>query len=132
MSDETKRPFLPYNTKHRQRARDLRTNATRAERRLWYEFLRKHTLVWHRQKPLDNYIADFYCSIARLVIEIDGDSHYVPDAAEYDTNRTHILEGLGLRVIRFTNTDVLCNIEGVCRKIEEVLQEQLHILTQSS
>lgn len=78
-----------------------------------------------RQKPIDNYIADFYCSELRLVIEIDGDSHAV--AIEYDAVRTKVLEALGLIVVRYTNDEVLRSIQGVyedlCRRIESIKKE---------
>ncbi len=64
-----------------------------------------------RQKPIDNFIVDFYCSELRLVIEIDGDSH--AGAAEYDLARTHVLESFGLTVVRYSNCEVFNNIQGV-------------------
>jgi very-short-patch-repair endonuclease len=64
-----------------------------------------------RQKPIDNYIVDFYCSELRLVIEIDGDSH--AEAVGYDAERTKVLNALGLTVVRYTNDEVLRNIQGV-------------------
>lgn len=118
------RTHLPYNTRLKERARELRTNATPAERKLWYEFLRFCPMQWHRQKPLAHYIVDFYCSTAQLVIEIDGDSHFNESSIEYDRRRTQVLESYGLHVIRFTNLDVLKNFEGVCSKITEVLNER--------
>ncbi|NJD91688.1 MAG: endonuclease domain-containing protein [Geobacter sp.] len=64
-----------------------------------------------RQKPIGGFIVDFYCSELRLVIEIDGDCH--ADQVEYDEERTRFLNALGLQVIRYTNDEVLHNIEGV-------------------
>lgn len=68
-----------------------------------------------RQKPVGDYIVDFYCAGLQLVIEIDGDSH--AESAEYDAERTRFLGSLGLRVIRFSNDDVLRNIEGVYEEL---------------
>ncbi|MBI5141643.1 MAG: endonuclease domain-containing protein [Nitrospirae bacterium] len=87
---------------------------TPAERALWYTVLtnkRCGDIRWLRQRPIDNYIVDFYCPALRLVVEIDGESH--AERAEYDADRTAILEGYGLTIIRFTNDDVLHNIDSV-------------------
>jgi very-short-patch-repair endonuclease len=70
-----------------------------------------------RPRPIDNFIVDFYCAALKLVIEIDGDSHFTEQGKQYDAERTAILEGYGLRVIRFTNVEVLQNFEGVCYQL---------------
>ncbi|MBD1209857.1 MAG: endonuclease domain-containing protein [Ignavibacteria bacterium] len=114
----TKLPYIPYNTALKERARELRNNLTAAERKLWFDFLRSHPLRWLRQKPLGNYIVDFYCSEKQVVIEVDGDSHFSDDAQEYDAQRTAFLNSYGLRVIRFTNSDVHERFEAVCEAIE--------------
>ena len=74
-----------------------------------------------RQKPIDNYIVDFYCAELLLVIEIDGDSHAA--SVEYDAERTKILESLGLAVVRYTNDEVLSNIQGVYDDLWDKLQK---------
>jgi very-short-patch-repair endonuclease len=105
---------LPYNKTLTERARENRKNPTKAESKIWHEVLRMRQFAnfkFLRQKPIDNYIVDFYCSELRLVIEIDGDSH--AETVEYDAVRTAVLESLGLQVVRFTNDEVLENIEGV-------------------
>jgi very-short-patch-repair endonuclease len=115
--------FLPYNQNLTERARENRKNPTKAESKIWREILRMKQFAdfkFLRQKPIDNYIVDFYCSELRLVIEVDGDSHV--ESVEYDALRTSILESLGLRVIRFTNADVLGNIEGVYEELIKVTQ----------
>ncbi len=71
-----------------------------------------------RQKPLGHYIADFYCSSSRLVIEVDGDSHFTGGAALYDERRTVALRAEGVRVLRVTNLEVMEQFEGVCLKIQ--------------
>jgi len=76
---------------------------------------------FRRQTPVGPYIADFYSPKHRLIIEIDGDSHFTPDGLEYDAERTAFLEGLGLRVIRFTNAEVKTNLEGVMLAIADAL-----------
>jgi very-short-patch-repair endonuclease len=106
--------FLPYNPKLIELARANRKNPTAAERKIWNEVLRMRHFADYkflRQKPIDEFIVDFYCSSLGLVIEIDGDSH--AEAIEYDAARTRILSGHGLTLIRYTNHDVLQNISGV-------------------
>ena len=74
-----------------------------------------------RQRPIDNFIVDFYCAGAKLVIEIDGDSHAADEASAYDAQRTQVLEGYGLTVARFTNREVFCDFEKVCAQIEKLI-----------
>lgn len=73
------------------RAKDLRKNMTKQEKHLWYDFLSKHEVRWYKQRIIDNYIVDFYCSRAKLVIELDGSQHYTKDGIEYDNERTNVL-----------------------------------------
>ncbi len=106
--------FLPYDKKLTALARQNRGNPTPAERTIWREILRKRQFArfkFLRQKPIGRYIVDFYCSELQLAIEIDGDSH--AQSVEYDAKRTEFLNSLGLRVIRYSNDDVLDNLEGV-------------------
>ena len=74
-----------------------------------------------RQKPLGPYIADFYCAESLLVVEVDGDSHYTAGGASYDSARTAALEAEGIRVLRFTNAEVMNQFDGVCERIEAAL-----------
>jgi very-short-patch-repair endonuclease len=113
--------YIPYRRDLKSRARTLRRDTTGPERKLWYEYLRASPHKFTRQKPLGRYIADFYCSEKRLVIELDGDSHFDDSGARRDAVRTNDLEARGVRVIRFTNADVLNDFEGVCLRIEEIL-----------
>ena len=112
---------LPYNRNLLNRAKELRKNMALAEKKLWYEFLRTFPFRVLRQKPIDNFIVDFYCAKLKLVIEVDGDSHFSPEAQAKDEARTNILQGYGLKVIRFTNDDVLGNFEAVCEEIQGYL-----------
>jgi very-short-patch-repair endonuclease len=89
---------------------------TEPEKRIW-QFLRTLPYQVLRQRVIDNFIVDFYCASFKLVIEIDGDSHFTDEGKAYDEERTKILEGYGIKVIRFTNDEVLNNFEGVCEKI---------------
>ena len=115
------RRFIPYRRDLKPRSQSLRRDPSPAERKLWYEFLRDLPVKFTRQKPLGHYIADFYCLSSRLVIEVDGDSHYSDDAQRYDERRTGQLEAEGIRVVRFSNTDVMQNFEGVCAEILRIV-----------
>ncbi len=99
-------------------AKDLRANATDEENHLWYDFLNKYPIRFQRQKPIDNFIADFYCHKAKLIIEIDGSQHYTSEGKKRDEFRTEILEGYDLKVIRFTNFQINDNFKGVCQYID--------------
>lgn len=122
-SDFIKSNFhLPYNKHLVARAKELRRNMTAAEQKLWYECLRTFPLRVLRQKPIDNFIVDFYCAKLKLVIEIDGESHFTDAAKIKDEERTRILQGYGLKVIRFTNDDVLESCEAVCQVIQDLIQ----------
>jgi very-short-patch-repair endonuclease len=117
------RRLVPYRLQLKSPSRRLRREQTSAERKLWFEFLRNLPHKFTRQKPLGPYIADFYCSRLRLVIEIDGDSHFTAAGESHDGTRTAALAALGLRVIRFTNTEVMQQFEAVCERIERELVE---------
>ena len=110
--------YLPYNKNLVPRAKALRKNMTLAERKIWYDYLRNFSYRVYRQRPIDNFIVDFYCPKLKLVIEIDGDSHSSENAQKYDRERTKILAGYGLKVIRFNNEEVLHNLAGVVTLIE--------------
>ncbi len=110
---------LPYNSNNVDNARAMRKEMTPAEKKLWYGFLRNFKYRVLRQRPIDHYIADFYCAKLRLVIELDGVHHYTRNQ-EYDKARTDILSVYGLRVLRFSNVEVMNNFESVCKKIEEI------------
>jgi very-short-patch-repair endonuclease len=110
---------IPYDPRLKDRARELRKNMTAPEKKLWNDYLRDHRLTFLRQKPIAFFIADFYCSHAKLVIEIDGDSHFNEFGKGYDEDRTTVLEEYGLRVLRFTNEDVMSRFDGVVEIIEK-------------
>ena len=103
----------------------LRKNMTRQERRLWYDFLSRYRVRFVRQHPLSDYIADFYCAKAKLVVELDGSQHYDPAGEAADAKRTAALGQLGLRVLRFPNNAVDRNFEGVCEAIDLTVQSLL-------
>lgn len=100
-------------------AKMLRKNMTEAEDRLWQK-IRKNKLgvKFRRQHMIDKFIADFYCYECKLVIEVDGGYHSNSEQIEYDTNRTYEIEDYGISVIRFTNSEVLSNIDWVVQEIK--------------
>ena len=116
-----RRPFVPYRRELKQRSQSLRREPTAAERKLWFEFLRGLPEKFTRQKPLGHYIADFYCASCRLIVEVDGDSHFSDAGELYDQRRTAALEAEGIRVLRVTNLEVMQQFEGVCQKIQDAL-----------
>lgn len=104
------------------RARAFRRASTDAEKRLW-RHLRDRKLAgakFRRQVPFGPYVADFVCLEARLIVEVDGGQHA---DSERDAARTRFLESQGFRVLRFWNSDVLANVEGVVGLIEQALSE---------
>ena len=103
----------------------LRREMTRQEKHLWYDFLRHYPIKIYKQRIIDNFIADFYCHQARLIIEIDGSQHYTPEGKLSDAERTEILERYGLSVIRFSNRDIDDKFDGVCSMIDKVIKERI-------
>lgn len=104
-------------------ARELRRNMTLEERLLWYKYLRSLPIRFYRQKPIDNYIVDFYCPKLKLVIELDGGQYYDEGVGQAnDVVRTRALESHWLTVMRFTNTDIKKNFSGVCCQIDEFIR----------
>jgi very-short-patch-repair endonuclease len=122
---------LPYNADLVFRAKAMRKNPTPAENRLWQDylrhlpvrFLRQRPMVYDRPEVIDHFIVDFYCAALRLVIEVDGDRHFSEQGKADDAERSAILEGYGLSVVRFTNRQVLEEFEDVCQAIEELLSK---------
>ena len=114
-----KRKILPYNPKLKDLARKLRKDMTFSEVLLWQELKGKQICGYDfdRQRPIDNYIVDFYCKDLMLAIEIDGDSHEHPDAAKSDLKRQQRLEQLGVRFLRFDDVDVKRNMRWVLEEI---------------
>ncbi len=110
---------LPYNKNLKELARELRKNMTDAERRVWSKIRRKQLreFQFYRQKNIGDYIVDFYCPAAKLIVELDGGQHYSEENIEKDEARDKFLSDLGFRVLRFSNSDVFKNIEGVVTEI---------------
>ena len=104
-------------------ARELRKNMTKEESLLWYRFLKDYPVRFLRQKVIDNYIVDFYCAKAKLVIELDGSQHYDAEGKAYDKIRTGIIEERNLKVIRIPNVQITNNFDGVCKYIDKIVTD---------
>ena len=106
-------------------AKMLRKNMTKEEKHLWYDFLRTYPTRFVRQKVIANYIVDFYCASAKLVIELDGSGHYTKEGIEYDNQRSKFLEKYGLSIIRIPNTEINTNFREVCEYIDRIVKQSL-------
>ena len=116
--------YLPFNPSLTEKARTLRSNPTPAEKKLRYSFLASHPSKFLRQKPIDNYIVDFYAHQEQLIIEVDGNTHQSDEEIRYDQERAKKLESYGLSVIRFTNTEIFEQFEAVCARINQILEQK--------
>lgn len=108
-------------------AQTLRKEMTKEEKQLWYRYLRRYAVQFHRQVTCGPYILDFYCPKAKLAIELDGSQHYEPEGAEKDILRTQYLEANGIYVLRFPNNAVWNNLEGVCQQIDITVNERMNL-----
>ncbi len=117
--------MLKYNKKLTPIAKKLRRNMTEAEKSLWFNFLRNHDVRFRRQKVITSYIADFYCAKAKLVIEIDGNHHKIKANNDRDKFRTNYIGALDIKVIRFSNDEIIEAFNVVCNKINKILNERL-------
>jgi len=119
-----KKNILPYNSKLKEAARQLRNNSTLSEILLWRHLKGKQLLGYDfdRQKPMKDFIVDFFSNELMLAIEIDGSSHN--EKAEHDEERQKILEGLGVHFLRFTDEEVKKNMEGVIAAIEDWIMKK--------
>lgn len=118
MKPKYSKAFTGYNKNLHNYARTLSKNMTKQEQKLWFLYLKPHPLKWYRQRIINRFIVDFYCSQANLVIEIDGGQHYSPQALAYDKERSAILQSYGLKVLRYTNNQVDYQFDAVCLNIE--------------
>ena len=116
---------LKYNGKLKHLARHMRKTATPQENKLWYQFLRKYPLRFQRQKIIGDFIADFYCHVAKLALELDGSQHRTEAGMLYDEKRTTSLEEKGIFVLRFSNHDIEVNFDIVCAEIDCMAQLRL-------
>ena len=115
--------MLPYNRRLKQRSRILRRVMTDAEQLLWMRLRRKQLsgVQFYRQKPLGNYVVEFYAPQAKIVVEVDGSQHLEPPAMKADAARDKYLSGLGFDVLRFDNLQVLRETESVLDTISRAI-----------
>jgi very-short-patch-repair endonuclease len=128
---EQKSPTWKVSAKLRSNARALRKNSTDAERIIWSN-LRDNRLAgasFRRQVPIENYIADFVCHAAKLVIELDGGQHFSDQGEQADAARSAVIEAQGFKVLRFSNHDVMTNRAGVLETIATAIAERAPTLT---
>lgn len=120
----------PYNKYLKLPSRDLRNSMTNAEQLLWQRLRRKQILglQFYRQKPILNFIVDFYCPAANLIIECDGGQHYTEDGRSADQIRDQALSELGLVVVRYSNRQILTEIDGVVEQIYCVVEQRLELI----
>lgn len=120
-----RRQILWYNPKLTALARKLRNNSTKSEIFLWkcLKGKRIYEYDFHRQKPIDNYIIDFFCHELKLAIEIDGYSHYFPDEHIKDMEKDIKLNTLGINVLQFEDSWIFHDLENVLRTIEKYIEE---------
>ncbi len=122
----SKKRLLPYAVDLKEKARELRNRPTPAEKRFW-NGLRKmpfyESLTFNRQKPIGNFIVDFYCHRIQLVVEIEGDSHGQVATQHKDIERTRFLQSQGLTVLRFSNSEVEKSLEAVMVEIERFIEK---------
>ena len=119
--------MLNYNRNLRSPARCLRSKQTEAERLLWSKLRRKQICQtqFYRQKPIAGFIIDFYCAPAKLAIELDGGHHFKTEQQAYDSERTQVLESFGLHVLRFTNQQIVDDLENSIQLIHQTVAERL-------
>lgn len=116
--------MLTYDRKLKELSRDLRGKPTEAEQCLWTRLRLKHLgYAFYRQKPIGEYIVDFFCPKARLVVEVDGGRHFTAESSSYDRIRDEYMQGLGLTVLRFSNSEALQSTDAVAERIYEFLQK---------
>ncbi|MBQ8383064.1 MAG: endonuclease domain-containing protein [Clostridia bacterium] len=116
---------IKKNNKLLDNAKNLRRNMTRQENHLWYDFLQHYPIKIYKQRIIDDFIVDFYCHQARLVIELDGSQHYTPEGKSYDKARSKVLERYGLSVLRFSNRDIDNKFDGVCYMIDQTIKKRI-------
>ncbi|MDM1754632.1 endonuclease domain-containing protein [Acinetobacter towneri] len=116
----------PYNKNLKYNARQLRNNMTEAEQKLWLRLRQKQILglQFYRQKPILNFIVDFYCPAASLIIECDGSQHLNEKGLQYDLVRDQALTQLNLTVLRFNNLQILHELDAVIQTIENMILSQ--------
>ena len=116
--------FTEYNKENKNISKALRKNMNEEERILWFDLLKNYPVKFYRQRPIGNYITDFYCSKAKIVIELDGSQHYTEENISKDEERSRYLSSLGIKVLRFDNSDIHKHFDWVHAVIDnEILKE---------
>ena len=110
-----------YNKRNVTNAQELRKNMTPEEKHLWYDFLKRLPVTVNRQKNIGDYIVDFFIANKRIVIELDGSQHGMPENREADAKRDADFKHLGITVLRYSNNDIHKNFNGVCEQLLECL-----------
>ncbi len=120
-----RRKIIPYSPKLKELARQLRNNSTKAEVRLWQKIKRKQFWGYdfHRQKPIDNYILDFFCNELMLGIEIDGYSHQIVEVYKKDVIKEEKIKSFGITLLRFADNQVFNDMDNVLRALESFILE---------
>ena len=120
--------IIPYNPKLKEFARQLRNNSTRSEIWLWKRLKGKQRLGYdfHRQKPIDNYILDFFCHELMLGIELDGISHMFDEIQEHDQEKTQRMNQLGITILRFHDDEVFQDIDAVVQAIDTWIENHVN------
>ena len=116
--------IVDYNLNLTPIAQTLRREMTPQEQKLWYQFLTKQRLRFQRQKPIHQYVVDFYCYRAKLLIEIDGAQHHEAEAAANDEYRDAVFASIGLAVQRFTNSEIDNDFANTCKRIMETIHQR--------
>ena len=110
--------LIPY-------AKDLRKNATKQEKHLWFDYLKYYPLRFQRQKSIDRYIVDFYCARVRLAVELDGSQHQCGKSMKYDEARDETLNRFGIHMLRIANKEVDEHFASACGRIDDEIHELL-------
>ncbi len=118
----------PWNKELKTNARALRKNMTPEEKIFWYQFLKNLSVPFYRQRIIGNYIADFYCPAAKLVIELDGSQHFSDSGLLYDAKRDEFMKGNGLKVLRIPNNEIQNNLAGVADLILRYLPKDTTVI----
>ena len=108
-----------------EKAKSLRKNATPWENKLWDEVLKNYPIRFRRQQPIGQYIVDFYCSKAKIIVEADGGGHFYDNKIEYDRERDLFLQSKGYTVLHFTNLEIDKNFYEVCSVIDREVKKYI-------
>ena len=106
-------------------AKELRKEMTPHERKLWYLFLRNYPVKIYKQRIIGEFIVDFYCAAAKLIIELDGWQHFEEPGMASDAKRTAILESYGLKVVRYSNKEIDRDFRAVCEELDGLIQQRI-------